>query len=249
MIYSVNEDSSLKILTNDAAVWAGSIGVQHAVCHQFDRTDSWLMCHAEDSNWSTCLFLLSQSGGSQLEQMEHKCGQNQWGTRLGLLTGVYRRGPAALEKERCRFEDADAHFPFYEKGIAGVFPHWLYKCCFFHREELERLFKRGYQALADTSVHRNVSSEQHTGVKRQLSFTQPAQRDRPALRHSYLGTVAVFTMHQLSKQFNCQLFVVAAWLTDTLVSAWFEISHLRGNMLSKTMIDTSNIWLFEYQID
>lgn len=183
---------------------------------------------------------------------------NKWNTNVGKINeepgwdcsqGSTAEAPLHWKKRGADLKTQTHTFHFTKKALQGFFPHWLYKCCFFHREELERLFKRGYQALADTSVHRNVSSEQHTGVKRQLSFTQPAQRDRLALRHSYLGTVAVFTMHQLSKQFNCQLFVVAACLTDTLVSAWFEISHLRGNMLSKTMIDTSNIWLFECQID
>jgi hypothetical protein len=56
-------------------------GVLH---HWFAFCDSWWMCHTlRDSNWSMCLSicLSSQSGGSQLEQMEHQPGNNQWGSR------------------------------------------------------------------------------------------------------------------------------------------------------------------------
>lgn len=93
----------LEDLTKAAAVWAGSIDAQHTVLFTNlpPLTADW--CITLQTVIGACVLLSSQSGGSQLEQMEHQPGQNQWGSWvLDSRPTLCLEPPAEQTKQRCR---------------------------------------------------------------------------------------------------------------------------------------------------
>lgn len=151
------------------------------VLHQFALSDSWLMGHTADSNWSMCPFVVSEwrkSTGTN--------GTSTWEKSMRIPAAAIMSSSLNQTPPQTEEQNVDLQHTLQVCGLGNwkaaylspseewfTFSNTFY---FFHREELERLVHREWSTTADIW---DESSEHCSSLKTQQRVNVAAQPDRP----------------------------------------------------------------------